>query len=180
MKLGLWTTFVLVSLLLRATTVHGQQPPNKPDDTAREVLEIKQFLLQVVARLEKIEGQISGPEGQTQRELDGAEALQTQHNYKPREGYVPNAQTAIAVAVAVWSPIYGANKIKNELSNSTAVNAPRHVINRFSESDLTWKASAPDSFDKPVVTLGVRCTNHGQSEYAGFQSVIPVPGWAGE
>ena len=66
MKLGLWTTFVLVSLLLRATTVHGQQPPNKPDDTAREVLEIKQFLLQVVARLEKIEGQISGPEGQTQ------------------------------------------------------------------------------------------------------------------
>ncbi len=28
-------------------------------------------------------------------------------NYKPSEGYVPNAQTAIKIAEAVWLPIYG-------------------------------------------------------------------------
>ncbi len=29
------------------------------------------------------------------------------HNYKPPEGYVPNAETAIKIAEAVWEPIYG-------------------------------------------------------------------------
>ena len=27
------------------------------------------------------------------------------HNYKPDERYVPDAETAIAIAVAVWNPI---------------------------------------------------------------------------
>ena len=35
-------------------------------------------------------------------------------NYKPRDGYVPDEQTAIAIAVAVWTPIYGKEKIENE------------------------------------------------------------------
>ena|SRR5947207_2631430 len=34
--------------------------------------------------------------------------------YKPKDGFVPNADTAIAIAVAVWSPIYGATHIANE------------------------------------------------------------------
>lgn len=36
------------------------------------------------------------------------------HTYKPAEGYVPNAQTATAIAIAVWGPIYGAEKIASE------------------------------------------------------------------
>jgi hypothetical protein len=35
----------------------------------------------------------------------------SQHNYKPIAGYVPNAATAIRIAVAVWTPIYGEKKI---------------------------------------------------------------------
>ncbi len=35
-------------------------------------------------------------------------------SYKPAKGYVPDAKTAIQIAVAVWSPIYGARKIQGE------------------------------------------------------------------
>ncbi|HRH77878.1 MAG TPA: NTF2 fold immunity protein [Cellvibrionaceae bacterium] len=34
--------------------------------------------------------------------------------YFPKEGYVPNEDAAIKIAVAVWEPIYGSKKIKNE------------------------------------------------------------------
>lgn len=36
------------------------------------------------------------------------------HTYKPEAGYVPDAKTAIAIAVAVWNPIYGKEKIELE------------------------------------------------------------------
>jgi hypothetical protein len=36
------------------------------------------------------------------------------HNFVPPEGYVPNADAAIQIAVAVWGPIYGAEKIERE------------------------------------------------------------------
>ena len=35
-------------------------------------------------------------------------------NYVPKDGYVPNKETAIAIAVAVWTPIYGKRQIKDE------------------------------------------------------------------
>jgi hypothetical protein len=35
-------------------------------------------------------------------------------NYKPKEGYVADEETAITIAVAVWKPIYGKEKIENE------------------------------------------------------------------
>lgn len=35
-------------------------------------------------------------------------------NYKPREGYVPDDQTAISIAIAVWNPIYGKENIEKE------------------------------------------------------------------
>lgn len=38
----------------------------------------------------------------------------TKHNYKPKDGYVPDAKTAIKIAVAVWEPIYGAKNIAEE------------------------------------------------------------------
>jgi hypothetical protein len=36
------------------------------------------------------------------------------HNFKPLAGYVPDQETAIKIAVAVWSPIYGKEKIEKE------------------------------------------------------------------
>jgi len=36
------------------------------------------------------------------------------YSYKPEAGFVPNEKTAIAIAVAVWSPIYGGKIIKGE------------------------------------------------------------------
>jgi hypothetical protein len=35
-------------------------------------------------------------------------------NYKPQNGYVPNAETAIKIAVAVWTPIYGKENIEKQ------------------------------------------------------------------
>ena len=36
------------------------------------------------------------------------------HNYKPKAGYVAKAETAKQIAVAVWSPIYGAKHIQEK------------------------------------------------------------------
>jgi len=42
-------------------------------------------------------------------------AFETQeHSYVPPEGYVPNEETAIRIAEAVWIPIYGKEKIEGE------------------------------------------------------------------
>src|SRR5712692_447266 len=38
----------------------------------------------------------------------------TEHNYKPPEGYVPDAATAIKIAIAVWEPIYGQERISQQ------------------------------------------------------------------
>ena len=37
-----------------------------------------------------------------------------EHNYNPAEGLVPDAETAIKIAVAVWEPIYGKERIKKQ------------------------------------------------------------------
>lgn len=36
------------------------------------------------------------------------------HNYKLEQGYVPNEETAITIAVAIWIPIYGKEEIESE------------------------------------------------------------------
>jgi len=36
------------------------------------------------------------------------------HNAIPEKGYVPDEDTAIKIAIAVWIPIYGKDKIENE------------------------------------------------------------------
>ena len=36
------------------------------------------------------------------------------HTFKPEAGYVPDANTAVAIAVAVWNPIYGKETIEAE------------------------------------------------------------------
>jgi hypothetical protein len=35
-------------------------------------------------------------------------------DFVPKEGYVPNAEVAIKIAVAVWEPIYGAEAVARE------------------------------------------------------------------
>ena len=37
-----------------------------------------------------------------------------QDRYVPRQGFVPNEETAIKIAVAVWEPIYGKEVIADE------------------------------------------------------------------
>lgn len=37
-----------------------------------------------------------------------------EHNYRPPQGFVPDAKTAIAIAVAIWTPIYGEKQIESE------------------------------------------------------------------
>lgn len=59
-------------------------------------------------------------------------------NYKSEEGYVPNEETAIAIAVAVWNPIYGKEKIENE--------KPFHA--NLKDGVWTVKGSLPKGFDK--------------------------------
>ena len=34
--------------------------------------------------------------------------------FKPKDGFVPDARTAVKIAVAVWEPIYGEQKIAEE------------------------------------------------------------------
>ncbi|PIS47402.1 MAG: hypothetical protein COT17_03605 [Elusimicrobia bacterium CG08_land_8_20_14_0_20_51_18] len=36
------------------------------------------------------------------------------HNYKPKDGCVPNEEAAVKIAVAVWIPIYGEEQIEKE------------------------------------------------------------------
>lgn len=46
--------------------------------------------------------------------LSGAPAGAQDHAVTPAAGMVPNAETAIAIAVAVWTPIYGAERIQRQ------------------------------------------------------------------
>lgn len=41
-------------------------------------------------------------------------AESAKHSYRPEAGYVPDAKTAIRIAVAVWEPIYGEKQIANQ------------------------------------------------------------------
>jgi len=41
-------------------------------------------------------------------------AQRPDHNYRPPSGYVPDAATAIRIAVAIWEPIYGPKRIAAE------------------------------------------------------------------
>jgi len=41
---------------------------------------------------------------------------------KPNNGYVPDEQTAISIAVAVWTPLYGAKQIASEKPYQATLN----------------------------------------------------------
>jgi hypothetical protein len=47
----------------------------------------------------------------------GSDALKETANmpgFLPKDGMVPDAQTAIAIAIAVWSPVYGEKQIASD------------------------------------------------------------------
>ena len=44
----------------------------------------------------------------------GSSPLVAQRTYMPPGGYVPDAATAIKIAVAVWEPIYGRKQIQGQ------------------------------------------------------------------
>lgn len=48
--------------------------------------------------------------------------VQAQGSYQPPQGYVPDARTAIRIAIAVWSPIYGEKHIQSERPFHAALN----------------------------------------------------------
>jgi len=41
-------------------------------------------------------------------------ADESEHGYVPAAGFVPDTETAIRIAVAVWEPIYGRSKIEGQ------------------------------------------------------------------
>jgi hypothetical protein len=43
--------------------------------------------------------------------LSGICIAQSRQSYKPKNGFVPNQETAIRIAGAVWIPIYGAEGV---------------------------------------------------------------------
>ncbi len=54
------------------------------------------------------------PTSDSKCEGQATTATPGQHSYRPEQGYVPDATTAIAIAQAVWLPIYGKKTLDNE------------------------------------------------------------------
>lgn len=65
------------------------------------------------------------------------------HNYKPTRGYVPDEETAIRIAVAVWTPVYGKEKIMNEKPfTATLQNGIWHVRGSLPKG---WKGGVAEA-----------------------------------
>jgi hypothetical protein len=70
------------------------------------------------------------------------------HSYKPAGGYVPDAKTAIRIAVAVWEPIYGEKQIgKQKPYQATLTNGVWTVEGTFHGSGFGGVAVAEISKD---------------------------------
>jgi hypothetical protein len=69
-----------------------------------------------------------------------------ERTYMPPQGYVPDAATAIKIAVAVWEPIYGRKQIRSErpfhasLRNGVWTvrgSLPRGAVGGVAEADIS-------------------------------------------
>jgi hypothetical protein len=60
------------------------------------------------------EKKVKSNDPQVEAKDSPTENADAEENYKPKDGYVPDAETAIAVAVAIWNPIYGKKQIEKE------------------------------------------------------------------
>ena len=57
-----------------------------------------------------------------------AQERTTPHSVKPPKGLVPDAATAIKIAIAVWEPIYGAEQIAEQAPYRVALRAGVWVV----------------------------------------------------
>ena len=61
--------------------------------------------------------------------------------FQPREGMVPDAPTAVAIAIAVWNPVYGEKEIASERPYSAVLRRGEWTVTRrMSDS---WVGGAP-------------------------------------
>jgi hypothetical protein len=69
-----------------------------------------------------------------------------ENNYKPKDGYVPDAETAVAIAVAVWDPIYGKDQIAQEKPYKASLakgiwtvtgSLPENTVGGVAEADIS-------------------------------------------
>ena len=75
-----------------------------------------------------------------------------QDSYKPKNGYVPDEQTAISIAVAVWIPIYGKEKIEGQKPyKATLKNGVWTVTGSLREGDVGGTAEAQISQDSGCI-----------------------------
>lgn len=68
---------------------------------------------------------------------------EAKHNYKPAEGYVPDKATAIAIAVAVWVPIYGKENIENKKPFKAILKDGIWYVS--GSVPLGWKGGVPEA-----------------------------------
>jgi len=80
--------------------------------------------------------------------LASVAAEPTLHNYTPKDGFVPTESAAIAIAVAVWVPIYGAEAIsKQKTYTATLVNGtwivegslPKRMVGGVARAEIAKK-----------------------------------------
>ena len=75
-------------------------------------------------------------------------ASESINNYKPQNGYVPDAETAIKIAVAVWTPIYGKGSIERQKPyQATLRNGIWYVTGSLPKNTLGGVAEAEISRD---------------------------------
>ena len=51
-----------------------------------------------------------------------------QHNVRPKQGLVPDSKTAISIAVAVWTPIYGEKQIAGQKPYSAVLSDGKWTV----------------------------------------------------
>lgn len=69
--------------------------------------------------------------------------IQDEDQWKPEEGYVPNEDTAIKIALAVWIPIYGKEHIEGKAPYKAVLkDGIWHVTGSI---PLGWKGGVPEA-----------------------------------
>jgi hypothetical protein len=72
-----------------------------------------------------------------------ASAFGADASFEPSGGMVPNAETAVDIAVAVFKPIYGADKIKSESPFQAEING--EVWHVYGSLPVGWKGGTAEA-----------------------------------
>ena len=74
----------------------------------------------------------------------GLAGCASEHNYRPPEGYVPDAKTAEKIAEAIWKPVYGSKVINEQKPFETRLDGRVWYVS----------GSLPPPPEKGLVTVG--------------------------